>query len=271
MNDALAQAEQHIRAGDPQDALASLTQAVKAAPADARLRIFLAQLLAVMGQWERAHTQLNVMAELMPSTQPMRDTMSYALRCELLRAEVFQGQRAPMVFGHPDEWLALLIESLLQQGRGDQALSDELAARAFELAPASSGQLGDEPFTWIADADSRLGPVLEACVNGRYYWIPFTRLSHIRLEGPQDLRDTVWIPAYLTFDNGGEVVALIPTRYPGSHAAGDALIQLARKTAWTEFSPGRFAGLGQRVLSTSAGDHDLMSIRHIAFDAVAAN
>lgn len=271
MNESLAQAEQHIRAGDPQGALASLTQAVKAAPGDARLRIFLAQLLAVMGQWERAHTQLNVMADLMPSTQPMRETMGYALRCELLRAEVFQGKRAPMVFGQPEEWLALLIESLLQQGRGDQALSDELAARAFELAPASSGQLDEEPFTWIADADSRLGPVLEACVNGRYYWIPFARLSHIRLEAPQDLRDAVWMPAYLTFDNGGEAVAMVPTRYPGSHAATDPLLQLARKTEWREFSTDRFAGLGQRVLSTSAGDHDLMSIRHIAFDAVVAD
>jgi type VI secretion system protein ImpE len=133
-----------------------------------------------------------------------------------------------------------------------------------------AGQLNGERFDWLADADSRLGPVLEAFVNGRYYWIPFSRLSKVSLDAPQDLRDTVWMPAYLTFDNGGEVVAMIPNRYPGSHASADPLIQLARKTEWSPISEDRYVGLGQRVLSTEAGDHDLMSIRLIEFDAVAA-
>jgi type VI secretion system protein ImpE len=270
MTDHLAQAELLLREGDPKNALVSLTQAVKASPANARLRVFLAQLLAVLGQWERAHTQLNVMAELMPSSQPMREMMGYALRCELIRLETFQGKRAPMVFGQPESWLAMLIESLMQHGRGEQALSEDLATRAFAEAPVTTGDIDGERFEWLADADSRLGPVLEAFVNGRYYWIPFDRLRAIRLEAPQDLRDTVWMPAYLTFANGGEVVAMIPTRYPGSHGSEDPLIQLARKTEWREIGTDRYIGLGQRVLATDAGDHDLLSVRHIAFDAVDA-
>ena len=55
-NDPLATAEAAIRAGTPRAALASLTAAVKTSPANARLRIFLSQLLCVLGQWERAHT-----------------------------------------------------------------------------------------------------------------------------------------------------------------------------------------------------------------------
>ena len=51
-------------------------------------------------------------------TVAMRETVGHAIRCELMRAKVFAGQRTPMVFGQPDEWLALLIESLLQQGQG---------------------------------------------------------------------------------------------------------------------------------------------------------
>ena len=65
----------------------------------------------------------------------MRETVGHAIRCELMRAKVFAGQRTPMVFGQPDEWLALLIESLLQKGQGDAALADDLAARAFDAAP----------------------------------------------------------------------------------------------------------------------------------------
>lgn len=261
MSEPLAQAEAAVRAGDPQGALQHLTAAVKAKPADARLRIFMAQLLCVLGQWARAHTQLNVVADLLPSAAPMREMVGHALRCELLRAEVFAGKRAPMVFGHPDPWLAKLIESLLQAGQGQQALSDELAAKAFDEAPAVSGTLDGEPFGWIADADSRLGPVLEAFVNGKYYWIPFSRLSRISLEAPQDLRDMVWAPAYLTFANGGEVVAMIPTRYPGTQDSSDAALLLSRKTEWREIGADRWVGLGQRVLSTDQGDHDLLAVR----------
>ncbi len=267
MADPKTEAELAVRAGDPRGALKRLTEAVKAKPADGHLRIFLAQLLCVLGQWERAHTQLNVVADMDALAIPMRETVGHAIRCELIRAKVFAGERTPMVFGQPDEWLALLIESMLQAGQGNQPLAQDLAARAFDAAPAVGGKINDEQrFEWIADADSRLGPVLEACVNGRYYWVPFSRLSKVSFDPPEDLRDCVWMPAQLTFANGGETVALVPTRYPGSQDSQDGLICLARKTEWTEAGADRFFGSGQRVLATDAGDHDLMSIRSIELD-----
>lgn len=265
MTDPLAAAESLVRAGDPKGALAALTTAVKAAPAKKQLRIFMAQLLCVMGQWERAHTQLNVAADMDPASGPMREMVGHALRCELIRDAVFAGRRSPMVFGQPDEWLALLIESLLQQNT-DAAQAANLADRAFEAAPASKGQLNGEPFEWIADADSRLGPVLEAMVNGKYYWIPFSRLLRVSIEDPTDLRDRVWLPAMLSFANGGEAVAMIPTRYPGSTASEDGQILMAAKTVWTDIGHERFTGLGQRVLTTDSGEHDMLSVRLLEFD-----
>ena len=145
-----------------------------------------------------------------------------------------------------------------------------MRAAAFEQAPASAGEIDGEPFEWIADADSRLGPVLEAFVNGRYYWIPFSRLSRISLDLPTDLRDMVWLPAQLHFDNGGETVALIPTRYPGSQSSTDGAIQLARKTEWQDQGGDHYFGLGQRVLSTDAGDLDLLSVRLIELQTAPA-
>ena len=270
MSDPRAAAETALRAGDPHAALQQLTAAVRAKPADASLRIFLAQLLCVLGQWERAHTQLNVVADMDPQTVPMRETVGHAIRCELMRAQVFAGKRTPMVFGQPDEWLALLIESLLQEGQCDKPMAEDLARRAFDAAPAVSGRIDGTPFEWIADADSRLGPVIEACVNGRYYWVPFSRLSRVVLDPPEDLRDCVWMPAQLMFSNGGETVALVPTRYPGSQDSADGAICLARKTEWLAAGEDRWLGLGQRVLSTDAGEHDLMSVRTIELDDVPA-
>jgi type VI secretion system protein ImpE len=270
MPDPRSDAEAALHAGDPRAALQHLTAAVRAKPADAKLRIFMAQLLCVLGQWERAHTQLNVVADMDAETVAMRETVGHAIRCELMRAKVFAGNRTPMVFGQPDEWLALLIESLLQKGQGNAAMADDLASRAFDAAPEVAGKLNGEPFAWIADADSRLGPVLEACVNGRYYWVPLSRLSRVELDPPADLRDCVWMPAQLMFSNGGETVALIPTRYPGSESSEDGAICLARKTEWVDAGNERWFGLGQRVLATDAGEHALMAVQTIELDDVPA-
>ena len=111
------------------------------------------------------------------------------------------------------------------------------------------------PFEWIADADMRLGPVCEAVINGRYYWVPFARLSRIDLEAPADLRDVVWMPAHFQFDNGGEAVGVIPTRYPGSEARPGCADSARPQDRLDRDAPDVFTGLGQRVLTTDAGEH----------------
>jgi len=262
-------AEQSLRSGDPAAALAHLQEQVRAKPADPRLRIFLFQLLCVLGQWERALNQLDVASGLDPAALAMAKTYGDAVRCEAIRNDVFDGKKSPMIFGQPDQWLALLIESLLESGRGAHGRSQELRTQAFEEAPSSEGDIDGRPFAWVADADSRLGPVLEAVINGRYYWVPFARLLKVQIEPPEDLRDIVWMPAHLQFENGGESVALVPTRYAGSDDAADGLIALARKTIWEEMAPDMYRGLGQRVLATDGDETPLMEVRTITLRSVA--
>ncbi|WP_035375432.1 type VI secretion system accessory protein TagJ [Pseudoduganella violaceinigra] len=270
MSDSL-DAEQSMRDGDPAVALQLLQESVRRNPGDAKMRIFLSQLLLVLGQWERALTQLGVAAELDAAALPMAQMYGAAIRCEAQRARVFAGSAAPLVFGQPDAWLALLIESSLHAGRGEMEQAEKLRDMAFERAPASSGTVDDQPFNWIADADPRLGPVLEAIINGKYYWLPFSNLSEVVIEAPQDLRDVVWMPAHFAFSNGGEAVGLVPTRYPGSELSSDSALLLSGKTDWHEVAPGMYQGLGQRMLATDTGELPLMDIRRIAIDAQASS
>src|SRR5687767_1092798 len=114
-------AEQHLKNGDPVAALAQLQEQVRAKPSDAKLRVFLFQLLCVLGQWERALNQLKVASGLDAAALPMAQMYGEAVRCEAIRNDVFAGRRAPMVFGQPEQWLALLIESLLVAGQGQAA------------------------------------------------------------------------------------------------------------------------------------------------------
>lgn len=257
-------AEWNLKAGDPQAALARLQEDVRARPSDPKLRVFLFQLLCVLGQWDRALNQLKVASELEPLALPMAQMYGDAVRCEAIREAVFDGKKSPLVLGQPEQWLALLIESRLRAGRGEAAHSEQLRLQAFEAAPVSSGTLDGQPFEWIADADSRLGPVIEAIINGRYYWVPFSRLSELTMDAPEDLRDLVWIPARLQFANGGESLALVPARYPGSEASDDGSISLARKTSWEAIGDDAYRGLGQRVIATDAGETPLLEIRAIS-------
>lgn len=260
--------------GDPKAALAQLQQQVRAHAADPKLRVFLFQLLCVLGQWQRALDQLQVCGELDAGTLAMVNTYRPALQCEAVREAVFAGTTLPHLFGQPQEWVALLAQALQADAHGQAAQAARLREAAFEQAPANPGTVDGQRFDWIADADSRLGPVLEVIINGRYGWLPLANVQRLVLDAPTDLRDLVWSPAHLTFTNGGETVALLPVRYAGSTAAGDPALMMARKTEWMSLGDGaagpQYRGLGQRVLATSAADFGLLDVRDIALDAAAA-
>ena len=162
------QAEQYISQGQLKEALAQLQNSVRKDPSNAKLRVFLFQLLAVLGQRERALTQLTVAGELDAANLLMAQTYREAIHCEALRQEVFEGKRTPLIFGDPQHWVALLVEALHLDALGHQQEAKSLRDQSLEIAPTISGTLNEMKFDWIADADSRLGPVLEAIVNGRY-------------------------------------------------------------------------------------------------------
>jgi type VI secretion system protein ImpE len=258
-----------LRGGDPSTALSDLQEQVRKNPSNAKLRVFLFQLLAIEGRWNRALTQLKVAGELDAGNLAMVQTYREALSCEALRDEIFAGQRSPLIFGQPATWIALLVEALRLAAVGEIEQSQQVRDEAFAAAPATRGVIDGQPFEWIADADARLGPVLETILGGRYYWVPFNRIREIRIEAPADLRDVVWMPAYFTWANGGESVGLIPTRYPASQASADPQLRLARRTDWADRGAELFVGLGQRMLATNAGEYPIMDARAIRLETEA--
>jgi type VI secretion system protein ImpE len=258
--------EDWLRGGYPSTALSDVQDQVRKNPANAKLRIFLFQLLAIEGRWDRALTQLKVAGDLDAGSLAMVQTYREALACEALRDEIFAGTRSPLVFGQPENWIALLIEALRLGAVGKVEQSQQIRAEAFDAAPTTRGTIDDQAFEWIADADQRLGPVLEAIINGRYYWVPFHRIRAVRFDAPADLRDVVWMPAYFTWANGGESVGLIPTRYPGSQSSDNPHLRLSRRTEWIDRGADLFIGMGQRMLATDAGEHAIMDLRAIKLD-----
>ena len=178
-----------LQQGKVSDAMTSLQGEVRAAPNDPKLRVFLFQLMAVLGQWERAATQLKVCGDQDDKTLLMVQVCGPAIAAEILRAEIFAGKRSPLLLGEPEEWIGWLLQANKHLAEGHFDAAREFREKAFEAAPPTSGTINGQAFEWISDADQRFGPMLEAIVDGKYYWIPFHRIREITIEAPTDLRD----------------------------------------------------------------------------------
>jgi type VI secretion system protein ImpE len=258
-------ADECLKQGDLKSALGQLQAQVRAYPAKAEYRVFLFQLLAVMGQWERALTQLNVAGELDAATLAMAAMYRQVVACERFREDVFRGLKDPVIFGKPEAWIALLLSALKLTSEGKYLKSQELRNQAFEQAPAVAGTVDGAAFEWLADSDPRIGPIVEAIVEGRYLWVPLQCIATVDIEKPADLRDMVWLPAHFTWTNGGECYGVIPGRYPGSYDRDDPLLALSRKTVWEDCGDDLFLGVGQKILTTDVSDYPLMDVRSIRF------
>ncbi len=271
-----------LRNADLATSLKSLQAEVRDNPSEPKHRIFLFQLLCILGQWERALGQLNVLRDLNAESLSLVQTYQETLNCEALRDAVFSGKRSPLLFGEPAPWMALMLESLRLSSQGNSVESATMRDNALQDAPVVSGTLSlfpekpektaDEranvaevPFEWLADADSRIGPFLEAIVNGKYFWIPFQRIRTILLEKVSDLRDLVWLPVRFEWANGGETVGFVPTRYVDSQTHSDDHVRLGWKTIWNEVGEGNYFGLGQRILATDVDEYPLTKIHKITF------
>jgi type VI secretion system protein ImpE len=270
----MTRADELLRAGDVVGARQELFEQVRANPSDERVRMFLFQLCSLVGEWERAKAQLQMLAKLDPKMQMLSVAYNQCIDAEAKRAQVFAGETLARILADAD-WAASLAEALAARAKGEADAAD-LYDAVFDAAPTSPGtaeaiaENGAEEelsFDWIADADPRLGPATEAMIAGNYGLMPFAALESLEISEPVDLRDTVWLPAQFSLRGGAKVAGFIPARYPGSETAEDPSVVLGRSTTWHEDAVGDHP-LGHRLFVFSDGSElPLQQLRRIRFAA----
>ncbi|MEL1265696.1 type VI secretion system accessory protein TagJ [Pseudoxanthomonas putridarboris] len=256
-----------LKSGAVEDAMRELAAQVRRDPANAALRVFLFQLLSVLGQWDRARDQLRAAGELDPRNALLANAYNVVLDAERERGEVLAGAWTPTMIGQPAQWQAQLLQALRWNLQGHHLQASRSRSLAFEQAEAIGGSIDGTRFEWIADADPRFGPCLEIVLRDGYAWVPFSQLRELSFEPPQDLRDVIWAPVQVTWADGGRATGFVPGRYPATERAADGDLLLARRTGWTDIGGGYFVGSGQRMLATDAGDYPLLDARTLVFDA----
>jgi type VI secretion system protein ImpE len=258
-------ADQLLRAGDLDGARAALVEVVRKEPANEQARMFLFQLLALTGDWDKARKHLDILAQLSGEAQMLAAAYGQAIAAEAEREAVFAGKARARQHVASD-WAEGIAEALELLGKGETDAAAEARDAAFDAAPDTPGSLDGERFDWLADADSRFGPCFEAIIGGRYGLQPFDQVEKISSEGPVDLRDLIWYPVQIAFKSGQSVAAFLPARYPGSQNGASTDETLARATSWHETAHGD-TGRGQHLWTLSSGeDHGLLSVRNVTFD-----
>lgn len=260
----MADADDLLRSGDLPGARAALVETVRAEPSNEQARMFLFQLLALSGEWDKAKAQLAALASLSGEAQMLATAYGQALEAEAQRTAALAG--AARARQHvPSDWYEGVVDALEHLGHGRFDAAEAARDAAFDAAPDTPGTIDGVEFQWLADADARFGPGFEAIIGGRWGLQAFDQVERITSTGPSDLRDLIWYPVQIAFRSGQSVAAMLPARYPGSERADDPGERLARVTSWQATDWGD-AGSGQRLWSLSTGDDvGLLSVRSLAF------
>lgn len=252
---------------------AQLKERIRRAPEDPDLRAQLFQVLALRGDWARAQAALAMTLELNPNAHSLAGTYLRPLACELLRADVFAGARRAEV-PQADATAERLLDAVQLDAGGSAAESGLVRAAAMADLPARSGHLrlhgSDTPvaFDWLADGDSRLGPVLELFAGERYLWLPLAQVRRIRLVPATSRCALVWSHGAIDLASGKTIHGAVPVRYPLPAAVSDQKILTAAYTEWQPLAgPDQYLGIGQRMLVTDQDEYALLDIADIVFDA----
>lgn len=244
--------------------IARIESRVRTQPAVASHRWALFQLMCATGDWTRALQQLQTWAKLEPQHTRIAQTYRDLIRAEHWRQKVLAGQERPGFVLEPPAWTTELIDALRLAADGHDNAADDVHAGALETAPPIAAHTSQGHVEWIADSDSRFGPVCEVITAGHYRWVPFSDLAAWHISSPVDLIDLIWAPCTLTLADSSVVHGLMPARYPGSEACADTL-RLGRETVWQESGRTGVIALGQKTWITDQGDFGLFELAHCRF------
>jgi type VI secretion system protein ImpE len=178
-------------------------------------RTFLFELLCLLGEWDLADKQLNVLA--IQTQKPHADIMTSRnmVQAERHRRQVLSGAADPHFLIAPPPYVTVHLEALrmLREGRLDDAVATLKCAEDEWLR--RPGSMGDHAFQSFRDADAFLGPVLEV-ITDRYIWLPYEQIKRLEISAPRRLRDLLWIPVGLETVDGRTEEVCVPVHYARS-------------------------------------------------------
>lgn len=252
--------------GDLQGAVGAATDRVKRHPTDQNARGFLAELLCITGDLERADKQLDVLSNQAPAAAPGIALFRQLVRAEMARQEFYSEGRIPEFLNEPGDLLKRHLEAsiLLREGQVEQAGKVLAAAEEARLpTPVTSGGVAFDDFRDLDDLTACFFEVLTT--TGKYYWVPIDQVDSIEFHPPERSRDLLWRRARMVVRGGPDGEVFIPAVYvdPGRTASDRA--RLGRLTEWSGEDGEPVRGVGQRTFLVGEEARPIMELETLEF------
>lgn len=234
----MATAHTLYREGKLQEAIEQALQEVREQPGDAAARAFLAELLCIQGDFERADNQLNTLVTLEPASLLMVNTWRQLIRASQSRKDVYEQSAIPDVIELPSPRIENALALLLALKENSAEAISECLAKVDANTPEDD----QSPFTvngervWLRDLDDVNAGILEVMgANGKYFWVDYNDIRELQLHAPERPLDVIWRKATLVLSNGTEGEVFVPAIYPNlaGHELNDQQ-QLGLATDWLE-------------------------------------
>jgi len=254
-----------MAAGRLSEARAQLTAEVKAAPTDAGKRTLLFQVLAFLGEWEKAEKHLDLIGTLSPSSSIGVQAYRDAISAEKERRDVVDRKKVPNFLTDAPSYLDTYFAAWDALASGKTGRATKLYKEVDQRRPPTSGSVKGKSFIGFVDIDTFLSCFLEAIVLDRYVWVPFESLRELVVGPPKTFLDLLWAPAALVTWEGMNVACYLPVCYPGSVTAEDERAKLGRMTDWLSLGGPFCRGVGQHVFTAGREDIPLLEMGEVTF------
>ncbi len=186
-----------LKEGKLSEAISATNEAVKSAPKDLQHRWFLAELLVIAGDLDRADKQLDTLLTLDPRTAVAATPIRQLIRAEAARRQFFDEGRVPEFLDGIHEAAKVRLEAFVALRAGDKSLAGSLVEKAEVARPSLSGKItlqgSQSSFEDIRDLDDITADVFEVLTyTGKYYWIEMSRVQLIEFVAPERPLDLIW-------------------------------------------------------------------------------
>ena len=237
--------QDHLKAGDLNQAIALMNDEVRKNPADIDRRGRLAELLCLAGNIDRADTILDSIVSLDAAAAVGVALFRQLVRAEQARQQFYSDGRLPEFLKRPDGAMELELRAAVALRAGDLKETAKLLAEAEAARPVIRGTADGKPFEDFRDLDDLNASHLEVLTStGKYYWIPVASIRSIEFRPPVNRRDLLWRRAAMSVADGPDGEVFVPAIYAARGQELEPRYRLGHATSFTGDDDGPKFGLG---------------------------
>lgn len=254
--------------GRLQEAVKVMGEEVKRHPMDGARRGFLAELLCIAGELERADKQLDVLSTQDPSAAVGVALLRQLVRAELARQEFYKLGHVPEFLADPTPQLRAHLQAAVLLRAGDSEQAAALLSDAERDRVPVAGTCNGQRFEDFRDIDDVTASFFEVLTStGKYYWIGFDAVESVEFHAPEHPHDLLWRRARMCVRGGPDGEVFLPAIYADPEGEGDEQMRLGRATDWRGGDGSPVRGLGQRSFLVEDGGCPIMELETLSFES----